>query len=199
MPRIPLRSDRELGPLGRLMARLSRRWYGQVPEPLRAMAHHRRLLWTYGAHEWMAERATKRLPVELREIVVHRVATVVGCSWCVDFGTMLTLKAGFSVQRHRELAHYDTSDAFTAEEKLALAYADAMTAQPMTVDDDLVRRLRSALGDDGLVELTYVVALENFRARTNHALGITAQGYTRGDACPVPYDVQITAAQSAPS
>jgi hypothetical protein len=62
MPRIPLRSDRELGPLGRLMARLSRRWYGQVPEPLRAMAHHRRLLWTYAVHEWMAERATKRLP-----------------------------------------------------------------------------------------------------------------------------------------
>jgi AhpD family alkylhydroperoxidase len=147
----------------------------------------------------MAERAARRLPVELREIVVHRVATVVGCSWCVDFGTMLTLKAGFSVQRHRELARYDTSDAFTADEKLALAYADAMTAQPMTVDDDLVERVRAALGDDGLVELTYFVALENFRARTNHALGITAQGYTRGDACPLPYDVQITAARSAPS
>ena len=197
MPRVPLRSDRELGPLTRVLARMSRRWYGQVPEPLRALAHHPRLLWTNGIHELMAERAAKRLPVELREIVVHRVATVVGCSWCVDFGTMLTLKAGFSVQRHRELAHYNTSDAFTAEEKLALAYADAMTAQPMTVDDDLVERLRAALGDDGLVELTYFVALENFRARTNHALGLTAQGYTRGDACPLPYDVQITAARSA--
>ena len=178
MPRIPLRSDRELGPLTRVLARISRRWYGQVPEPLRAIAHPR-LLWTNGVHELMAERAAKRLPAELREIVVHRVATVVGCSWCVDFGTMLTLKAGFSVQRHRELAHYDTSDAFTAEEKLALAYADAMTAQPMTVDDDLVERVRAALGDDGLVELTYFVALENFRARTNHALGITARLHPR--------------------
>ena len=36
------------------------------------------------------------------------------------------------------------------------------------------------------------------RARTNQALGITAQGYTSGDACPVPWATQIRDAAPSP-
>lgn len=193
--RIPLKSRREVGPLVRLAYRFARRRYGQVPEPAMASAHHRGLLVAGAVHEMMVERAARRLPAELRDLVMHRVATVVGCSWCVDFGTMLALRSGFSVQRHRELADYRTSEAFTPAEKLALEYADAMTAQPMTVDDALVARLREVFDDAQLVELSYLVALENSRARMNAALGLTAQGYTSGDACPLPFDEQIRAAR----
>ena len=196
MPRIPLREAHEVGPLLRLMYRFARKRFGKVPEPFMAYAHSPRLVTAAGVHEMLVERAARRLPAELRDLVVHRVATVVGCAWCVDFGTMLSISAGFSVDRHRELARYAGSDAFTADEKLALEYADAMTAQPMTVDDELVERLRRAFDDGQLVELTYMISLENFRARTNHSLGITSQGYTRGDACPLPYAEQISAAQA---
>lgn len=196
MPRIPLRAAHEVGPLMRVMYRYARRRFGKVPEPFMAYANSPRFVTAAAMHEMLVQRAATRLPAELRELVVHRVATVVGCSWCVDFGTMLTISAGFSVVRHRELARYPGSDAFTADEKLALEYADAMTAQPMTVDDDLVERLRGAFDDGQIVELTYMISLENLRARTNHALGITSQGYTRGDACPLPWTEQITAAQA---
>lgn len=178
---------------------MARRRFGEVPEPFRATAHHPGLLWTAAVHGLAYERAATRLDPQLRDLVVHRVATRVGCSWCVDFGTMLTLKAGFSVLRHRELAHYQTSTAFTPLEKLGLAYADAMTDLPMTVTDELVAALRAHLDEAQLVELTYSITLENMRARTNHALGITAQGYTSGDACPVPWAEQISAAQPAAS
>jgi AhpD family alkylhydroperoxidase len=195
MPRIPLLDDRRAGWLTRRLAfPAARRRYREVPQPLRALAHHPGLMWAAAVHELGVERAARRLPAELRDLVMHRVATVVGCSWCVDFGTMLALRAGFSVQRHRELDRYAGSTAFTAQEKLALEYADAMTAQPMTVTDALVERVRSAFDDAQLVELTYLVALENSRARTNHALGLTTQGYTSGDACPLPVDVQIARA-----
>ncbi len=100
--------------------------------------------------------------------------------------------------RHRELAHYRESDAFTAAVKLALEYADAMTAQSMTVTDELVARLRKQFTDAQLVELTNLIALENLRARTHAALGPTAQGYTSGDARPLPWDEQIRRAGSAP-
>jgi AhpD family alkylhydroperoxidase len=194
MTRIPLVQDAQAGWLLRTAFRLARRRFGQVPEPVQAAAHHRGLLWAAGLHELAYERAATRLDADLRDLVVHRVATRVGCSWCVDFGTMLTIKAGLSVERHRELGRYRTSAAFTPLEKLALEYADAMTDLPMTVTDELVAALREQLDDAQLVELTYAVALENMRARTNHALGITAQGYTSGDACPVPWDVQISEA-----
>jgi hypothetical protein len=54
-----------------------------------------------------------------------------------------------------------------------------------------VARLRSRFDDAQLFELTYLVTPENMRARVNHALGITAQGYTSGVACPVPFEEQI--------
>jgi AhpD family alkylhydroperoxidase len=192
MPRITLLTDRQVGWLTRsLIFRTARRRFGEVPEPLRAVAHHRGLMWASGLHQLAVERAVRRLDPALRDIVMHRVATVVGCSWCVDFGTMLALRTGLSVQRHRELARYRESAAFSEREKLALEYADAMTAQPMTVTDELVERVRAHFDDAELVELTYLVVLENMYSRTNHALGLTAQGYTSGDACPLPFDEQI--------
>ena len=192
MPRIPLLTDRQVGWLTRtLVYWTARRRFGQVPEPVRASAHHPRVMWAGLVHEALVEKAARRLDPALRDIVVHRVATVVGCSWCVDFGTMMAVRTGLSVQRHRELSHYRDSAAFTTAEKLALEYADAMTGLPMTVTDELVAQLGHHFDDAQLVELTYLVALENSRARTNHALGLTAQGYTRGDACPLPFDEQI--------
>jgi len=194
MTRIALVGDKQVGWLTRLAFRAARRWYGEVPEPFRACAHHPGLMWTSAMHELAYGKAVGRLDAALRDLVVHRVATRVGCSWCVDFGTMLALKAGFSVERHRELGNYQTSDAFTELEKLALRYADAMTDLPMTVTDELVAELRKQLSEAQLVELTYAISLENMRARTNHALGLTAQGYTSGDACPVPWATQISEA-----
>ena len=63
----------------------------------------------------------------------------------------------------------------------------------MTVTDEQVAELRRHLDDAELVELTYAIVLENHRSRFNHALGITAQGFTSGDACAV----DLTAAPAA--
>ena len=37
--------------------------------------------------------------------------------------------------------------------------------------------LRQDLGNDGFIELTMMVAVENERSRTNSALGLTSQGF----------------------
>lgn len=140
----------------------------------------------YALWELGNEKAMRRLPASLRELVVYRVATQVGCSWCVDFGTMLQRHHGLDIERLRELDNYQTSPAFSPTERRALAYADAMTALPTTVTDAMVAELDAELGHDGLVELTYAIAVENHRARFNHALGITDQGFTSGQACLVP-------------
>ncbi len=42
-------------------------------------------------------------------------------------------------------------------------------------------------GDDGVIELTYQIGVENMRARMYSALGITEQGFGSGDACRVPW------------
>ncbi|MDQ3763375.1 MAG: carboxymuconolactone decarboxylase family protein [Actinomycetota bacterium] len=187
MPRVPGVPTHAAGWLGRLAYRIARYRFGAVPEPITVMLHHRPVFWAYALGELGNEKAMRRLPASLRELVVYRVATQVGCSWCVDFGTMLLQRHhGLDIERLRELGNYQTSPAFTPTERRALAYADAMTALPTTVTDEMVAELDAELGHDGLVELTYAIAVENHRARFNHALGITDQGFTSGEACLVP-------------
>jgi alkylhydroperoxidase family enzyme len=61
-----------------------------------------------------------------------------------------------------------------------------MTTTPVDVTDAQVEELRAEFGDEGVVELTYQIALENSRARTYSALDIRDQGFSSGDACRVP-------------
>ena len=196
MPRIPAVPESAAGLFGRLAYRYARRRFGAVPEPFAVLRHHRKIFWASAVAETAYDKACTVLPARVRELAVYRTATTVGCSWCVNFGTMLQRLDGLDVDRLQHIDDYATHPLFDDRERLALAYADAMTAQPMTVTDELVERVRAHVDDAELVELTYLVALENLRARTNHALGLTAQGYTSGDACPLPFDEQIRRADS---
>lgn len=186
MPRIPVVTTRQANPLVKLAYRLGKRKFGAVPEPVAVTAHHPKLMMAGARHELAVERAARVLPVSLRELVVYATAVKLGCSWCVDFGTMLIKHEGLDVDRLEEIHDYANSDKYTELEKLALAYTDAMTDTPVTVTDEQVAELDRRLGHDGLVELTYLIALENNRARFNSALGIVDQGFTSGDACRVP-------------
>ncbi|MFL6145519.1 MAG: carboxymuconolactone decarboxylase family protein [Labedaea sp.] len=186
MPRIAAVTTAEAGPLLRLMYRFARRRFGAVPEPMTVSAHHRKLLTASGLHELAVQRGSTVLPANVRELAVYRVAQQLGCSWCVDFGTMLQRLGGLDIERLRQIDDYASSPAYTAPERLAIAYADAMTTNPVSVTDEQVAGLRAEFGDAGVIELTYHVALENQRARFNSALGIADQGFTSGAACRVP-------------
>lgn len=189
MPRIPvLTVDRANWFVRRLYGYAKRR-FGAVPEPFAVMAHHRGILVAAAVAETAVGRAARHLPDSLTDLVVYRVATELGCSWCVDFGTMLQRHKGLDIERLRDLHRYQDSPKFTETEKLALAYADALTATPVRATDEQVAELRERLGDKGLVELTYLIAVENQRARFNDALGIVDQGFTSGEACRVPMPV----------
>ena len=177
MPRIPAVPESEAGFFARLVYRYARRRFGAVPEPFAVFRHNKRLFWASLVAEGVQEWAPRVLPTRVRELAVYRTATVVGCSWCVDFGTMLQRLDGLDVERLQHIDEYGTNPLYDRAERLAIAYADAMTSQPMTVTDDQVAELEAEFGRAGLVELTHAIALENMRGRSNHALGITDQGF----------------------
>jgi AhpD family alkylhydroperoxidase len=179
--------------LTRAMYRVAKRRYGEVPEPFAVAAHHRKLMVAGAVHETMIERASRTLPVSVRELAVLWTARTIGCSWCVDFGSMLQRLDGLDVQRLADIDNYATSPHFTGDERAAIAYADAMTTDPHTVTDEQVADLRARFGDAGVIELTYQIGVENMRARMNTALGITEQGFNSGDACRIPWAGELTA------
>jgi AhpD family alkylhydroperoxidase len=182
----PLSPERAT-PLVRAMYRYAKRRFGEVPEPATVVAHHRRLLVANAVHETLLQHASRVLPTNVRELAVFWTARTIGCSWCVDFGSMLARLDGLDVERLKGIDDYATSPAFTDDERAAIGYADAMTRDPQTVTAEQVADLRARFGDAGVVELTYQIGVENMRARMNSALGITEQGFSTGDACRVPW------------
>ena len=173
--------------LTRVMYRVARRRFGEVPEPFAVAAHHPRLLVANAVHEALLQSGSKKLPASVRELAVFWTARTIGCSWCVDFGSMLQRLDGLDVDRLKDIDNYATSPHFSDDERAAIAYADAMTTDPHTVTDEQVADLRTRFGDDGVIELTYQIGVENMRARMYSALGITEQGFNSGDACRVPW------------
>ena len=81
---------------------------------------------------------------------------------------------------------YRDSDAFDELQKRVLDYAVALTTTPDSADDGLVDELRRHLDEKQLVELTTMIAWENFRARFNRGFDVAAQGFSEGASCPVP-------------
>ncbi len=81
---------------------------------------------------------------------------------------------------------YAESDVFSDLEKRVLDYAVALTRTPADASDELVAALREHLSDEQLVEITAMIAWENFRARFNRGFDVASQDFSEGACCPLP-------------
>ena len=174
--RVPLEHRRTL--VVRLAEAWSRRRYGAVLEPGLVALHNRRVLTTMVRTESSAARWNTLDPT-LRALATLAAAAQIGCSWCLDFGYWQSRSEGVPAEKLAAVPSWRTAapDVLTERERAVLAYAEAMTATPPTVDDAMVAGLHRWLDDAQVVELTALVALENSRSRTNAAMGLTGQGF----------------------
>ena len=182
MARIPLDPPRTL--LYRLGEWYARRAYGVVPDPLPAMGHNMPVLISDLRFEASLSR-WKKLDPTLKKLAEMAAAVRIGCPWCVDFGYWeSTTRRGADPAKMRDVPRWRDSDVYTELERQVMAYAEAVTATPPAVTDEMVAALRQQLDDAQLVELTMMVGVENVRSRFNSALGLTSQGFT--DRCETP-------------
>jgi alkylhydroperoxidase family enzyme len=87
------------------------------------------------------------------------------------------MQEGLSAAQVVDLEQYAASPHFSAREKLALTYAERITRSDQDVDETLFAHLLEEFPTAAeVVELTAIVALENFRSKFNHALGIESNG-----------------------
>lgn len=119
------------------------------------------------------------------------VASLVGCSFCLDLGYFHAHNKGLDLTKAREVPRWRESDVFTPLERDVMEYAEAMTQTPPTVTDELSATLLEVLGPAALVELTAVIAVANLMTRTNTAFGIESQEFSA--ACGIkPLAVPMT-------
>jgi alkylhydroperoxidase family enzyme len=175
----------------RVMEWYSKRTYGKVLDPGRALAHNPRVLRSDLAFERSVAK-WNALDPDLKALAEMAVSASIGCSWCMDFGYWVSRERGMAREKLLDVPCWRESEAYTPLERDVLEYAEAVTATPPAVRDELADRLRDRLGEPAFVELTAMVAVENLRSRINSALGLTSQGFK--DSCDLP-----AAARQAPS
>ena len=172
--RVPLDVPDDL--FSRAMVWYSNRTYGAVLDTGLALLHNRPVLRALVAYERRVEKWSALDP-DLKVLAEMASASLIGCSWCLDFGWFQGHSKGLDVSKLEEVPRWRESDVFTPLERQVMEYAEAATATPPTVTDELAAELRQALGNAAFVELTVMVALENQRSRINSALGLTSQGF----------------------
>jgi AhpD family alkylhydroperoxidase len=182
----------------RAAQRYSKRKYGREITITPVIAHSRPNMIGWGALEWFQERAD-HVDERLKDLAATRVATMVGCQFCIDIGSALGRKAGVTDEQLRDFHNYRTSPLYSVEERLVMEYAEELTKEPVQVPDELFARLREHFDEEQIVELTAAIAIENFRSRFNNALGIEPSGFSEGLYCPMPEVVATSVAADAHS
>lgn len=165
---------------GALIKRLATKMLGQVPSSLGVLWHHPGVL-NAGIGFGGKVKRWDACDEQLKSFAHMAVASLVGCTWCLDFNYFEAHNRKLDLDKAREIPRWRESDVFTPLERDVLAYAEAMTALPVTVTDELAARLLDQLGEAGLIELTAVVGFANYTTRSNVAMGIESDGFA--DAC----------------
>lgn len=101
------------------------------------------------------------LETSLIDLVKLRASYINGCAYCVDMHTKDARLAGETEQRLYAIPVWRETPFFTARERAALAWAEAVTEISNGVSDELLELAREHFTEKELVDLTMVVVTIN--------------------------------------
>jgi len=165
------------GVYGAVLKRMSRKMFGEVPDALGVLWHHKPVL-RFGFAMGQKFGRWHECDEDLKSYAHMAVASLIGCSFCLDLGYFQAHNKGLDLTKAREVPRWRESDAFSPLERDVMEYAEAMTHTPPDATEELSSRLLGQLGAPAMVELTAWIALANVYTRTNATLGIEAQGFS---------------------
>ncbi|QIX98220.1 carboxymuconolactone decarboxylase family protein [Cedecea sp. FDAARGOS_727] len=142
------------------------RWWGRLPY----------LFWLVALFVGFLERRRAKLDPVTRSLVMTRVSQQCSCEFCIDANSLRLAERSGSLDKVLAVANWREETCFSEQERAALAYAEAVTATPPAVGDELKETLKKHFNEQALTELTALIAFQNLSARFNAALDIPSQG-----------------------
>ncbi len=154
-----------------------RRRYGQILEPARLWGRTPKVFATLALLYGALDRRSSPIEPALRSLVTVRISQVNWCRFCADLNSATVLKRGVDREKLAQLEIFEKSPLFSDKEKAALAYAEAVTYSDREPTEEHFTQLRKHFDDDGIIELTGVIAFQNLSSKFNAALGVEPQGF----------------------
>jgi alkylhydroperoxidase family enzyme len=117
------------------------------------------------------------LPVRVREAARMRIAQLNDCTVCLAFRADKVLVHGLDEDFYCAVGSVDQST-LSAQERLAVEYADLFATDHARIDDAFIERLRGSFTDAEVFDLTICLSAFLGLGRTLRALGITETSMT---------------------
>jgi 4-carboxymuconolactone decarboxylase len=171
MARISLVEEKDHPELAELIGKIRAGRRGALINVYKLLLHSPPL-----AAVWLDFVSTARYKTELdgrlREIVIVRVAYLNRTTYVFkQHVPQLSAPEGLTDEEAHALADWPAAKSFSARERAALAYTDAMT-RDVAVPDAVFEALRGHFSERQIVELSVLIGLYNMHTRVFTALGI---------------------------
>jgi alkylhydroperoxidase family enzyme len=95
----------------------------------------------------------------------------------MDINAAVGGKAGLSREKIDAALGVRASSDLSERERVALEYADRVSATPINVPDEFFAHLRQIFSEREIIELTSHVAHENYNAKSNRPLRVEANNF----------------------
>lgn len=164
------------GLYGAVVKQFSKKMFGSVPESVGVLWHNLPALKANFAFGQKVQKLDA-CDESLKSFAHMAVASLVGCTWCLDYNYFMAHNRGLDVDKAQQVPRWRESDVFSPLEREVMAYAEAMSQTPPTVTDEMVASLLDQLGPAAVIELSTVIGYANLTTRSNTALGIESEGF----------------------
>ncbi len=115
-------------------------------------------------------RGNRKLPPLLRELAQTRAGWAVGSQFVFSQHCKALRSAGASEEQVANIIAWSTADCYNENQRAVLAYTDCLALQGGRVPDELFARLQEALGDEEILELSYITGMYILHATVCRAL-----------------------------
>ncbi len=101
------------------------------------------------------------LDKQLLELIKLRASQINGCAFCLQYHVLQGERLGLSLDKINLVAVWREAPIFSARERAALAWTEALTFMPDGVSDEVYAEARREFSESELVYLTSAVASIN--------------------------------------
>jgi alkylhydroperoxidase family enzyme len=112
----------------------------------------------------------RKVPAKLRELGQTRAGWLVGSQFVFSQHCKSCRALGFSEQKIEALKAWQVSEEFTPIERALLAYTDSLVLGFGRVDEAVFDAMRAELGDEAILEFTYITMMYTMHAVISRAL-----------------------------
>ncbi|GAB4539148.1 MAG: hypothetical protein Fur002_03740 [Anaerolineales bacterium] len=157
---------------------VAERTTGKRMLPPRILAWYPKAALGAGVMEALVAHEDGAMNRRLLKLIRMAASYAAACPFCIEMNSYEYRREGITDEEAEALrGDFEAAGSFSTREKLAIAYARAISATPLRFYPDLVEKVKSEFTEREFVILVSAAAQVNFWARLIQGLGIPPAGF----------------------